>query len=104
MQILLLEVLGKEPPQIVIWGIMLTFGVLGFFASWFRWYMVLPILLIQLFFDVLWLGDFLAPGLNPQIWREDSTYLPLAYAAMCVGLILPIIGMALDMRRLLRRA
>ena len=90
----MLEVMDKEPSLRAIWGAAVLLGVVGYVATRFRRWLVLPALaLVGL---VAWteLGELLDPQVGPAIMREAGTwYVAQAGAAIALAVILCVLGL-----------
>lgn len=93
-RVLFLEVMDKEPTLLAVWGAALVLGLLGFAATRFRRWLVLPALAgIGL---VAWsqLGELADPALGPAILEEAGQgYLIQVCAAVALAVVLAVVGL-----------
>ena len=91
---LMLEVMDKEPSLAFIWGAGLALGLIGFFATRFRRWLVLPALLLVVVVAWTSLGDLLDPKIGPAILQEAGQWYVLqAGAAVALAVILCVLGL-----------
>ena len=95
----LFEVMGEEPSLTVVWILLVGTGIIGFFAAYLRWYLAIPALGMLTFIIVAMWQEFHEPDLYLQIQKEAPSYIPLAYVAMVISIILPVVGMVLNLKR-----
>jgi hypothetical protein len=97
--VLLFEVMDKEPTILSVWSVFLFFGLLGFFLSLVRSYLSIIGLVGTVLFAFGLTMEFLDPSIGKYIWAEDPNYIPQAYTAMALGLILPVLGTIYKLRK-----
>ncbi len=98
------EMLGDGPSLTTIWAGFLGLGLIGFGLSIFRWWASIPIIVLLGLWSIALLDDLYAPDLYPVYMRIDSSFVPSATIAMAAGLTLPIIGIAINFGRRLKKA
>ena len=90
----MLEVMDKEPSLRVIWGAALLLGVLGYVATRFRRWLVVPALALVGVAAWTQLGGLLDPQLGPAIMREAGMwYVAQSGAAIALAVILCVAGL-----------
>jgi hypothetical protein len=88
------EVMDKEPTLLTVWGVALGLGVLGFAATRFRRWLVVPALGIVAIAAWIQLGKLADPVLGPAIMQQTGRmYLIHSCAAAALAAILPVMGL-----------
>ncbi len=89
-----LEVMDKEPSLRAIWGAAILLGLVGYLATRFRRWLVLPALALVAIAAWTQLGELLDPQVGPAIMNEAGQwYVAQAGAAIALALILCVLGL-----------
>jgi hypothetical protein len=84
----------QEPSLRAIWVAAILLGVVGFFATRFRRWLVLPALALVGILAWTELGQLLDPQLGPAIMQEAGQwYVAQAGAAIALAVILCVLGL-----------
>jgi hypothetical protein len=85
----------QEPSLRAMWVAAILLGLLGFFATRFRRWLVLPALALVAILAWTQLGQLLDPQLGPAIMQETGQwYIAQAGAAIALAVILCVLGLA----------
>lgn len=93
------NMLGDGPSLTVIWSGFIGFGVIGFCLSFLRWWAATPVVVVLLLWALVLLDDLYAPDLYPVYSTHYPDFLYSATAAICVGTLLPFVGILLNIVR-----
>jgi|SRR6266850_6076634 len=89
-----LEVMDREPSLRAIWGAAILLGLVGYLATRFRRWLVLPALALVAIAAWTQLGELLDPQVGPAIMNEAGQwYVAQAGAAIALALILCVLGL-----------
>ena len=89
-----LQVMDKEPSLRAIWGAAVLLGVVGYVATRFRRWLVLPALALVGVAAWTELGELLDPQVGPAIMQAAGTwYVAQAGAAISLAVILCVLGL-----------
>ena len=90
----MLALMDKEPSLRAIWGAAVLLGVMGYVATRFRRWLVLPALALVGLAAWMELGELLDPQVGPAIMREAGMwYVAQAGAAVALAVILCVLGL-----------
>ncbi len=90
----MLEVMNKEPSLRAIWGAAVLLGVVGYVATRFRRWLVLPALAVVGLAAWTELGELLDPQVGPTIMQAAGMwYVAQAGAAVALAVILCVLGL-----------
>jgi hypothetical protein len=93
--LLLFEVMDKEPTLLAVWGAALLLGLVGYAATRFRRWLLLPALVLIGFLAWAQLGELADPFVGPTIIQEAGRgYLIQSCAAVALAVILAVLGLA----------
>ena len=91
---MILQVMDKEPTLLAVWGTALVLGLVGFAATRFRRWLVLPALAGIGFVAWSQLGQLADPVVGPAILqRAGQGYLIQACAAVALAVVLAVVGL-----------
>lgn len=91
---LALEVTTTNPTLPTVWGVALGLGILGFAATRFRRWLVVPALGVVAIAAWSQLGKLADPVLGPAIMQQAGRmYLIHSCAAVALAAILPVMGL-----------
>lgn len=86
--------MDQEPTLLVVWGAALVLGLVGFAATRFRRWLVLPALALIGFVAWSQLGKLADPVLGPAIIQKAGQgYLIQACAAVALAVVLAVLGL-----------
>src|SRR5258708_38902637 len=89
-----MNLLDKEPSLRAIWGAAVLLGIVGYVATRFRRWLVLPALALVGLAAWRELGALLDPQVGPSIIREAGMwYVAQAGAAVALAVILCVLGL-----------
>ena len=88
-------------PLSVVWGFLLTTGIVGMVLSLIRWWLGVPTLLLLLLFSLLFSVD-LYDDLYGKIVKQEPNYIPLLNLAIASGFLFNFLGVGIYLVR--RRA
>ena len=92
--ILFLQVMDMAPTPLAVWGAALVFGLVGFAATRFRRWLVLPALAAIGFVAWSQLGKLVDPVVGPAIIQETGQgYLIQVCAAVALAVVLAVVGL-----------
>lgn len=98
LDVVLFEVMDKEPGIVTIWLLSLAIGIVGLALGMLnRWFAVAAVIVSLLLVWILQ-TEFRDPQINPHIWNETPFYLPQTYLAMAISLILPLTSILITLR------
>jgi hypothetical protein len=87
--------MDKQPTLLAIWGVALGLGLVGFAATRFRRWLVLPVLAVIAFVAWSQLGKLADPLVGPAIIQVAGRgYLIQSCAAVALAVILAVLGLA----------
>jgi hypothetical protein len=90
----MLEVIEREPSLRAIWGAAVLLGVVGYVATRFRRWLVLPALALVALAAWMELRQLLDPQAGPAIMQEAGMwYVAQAGAAVALAVILCVLGL-----------
>lgn len=90
----MLEVMDKEPSLRAIWGAAVLLGVVGYVATRFRRWLVLPALALVGLAAWTELGELLDPQAGPAIMQGAGMwYVAQAGAAIALAVLLCVLGL-----------
>ena len=88
-------VMDNEPTLLTIWGAAIVLGLVGYWATRFRRWLILPALAIIAFVAWSQLGKLADPVAGPALIQQvGSGYLIQACAAVALAVILAVLGLA----------
>lgn len=90
------NMLGDGPSLTVIWLGFIGLGVIGFCLSLLRWWAPTPVVVILLLWSLDLLDDLYAADLYPVYSTHYPDFLYSATVAICVGTLLPFVGIGLN--------
>jgi len=87
--------MDKQPTLLMIWGAAFGLGLVGFAATRFRRWLLLPALALIAFVAWSRLGKLADPILGPRIIQDVGRgYLIQSCAAVALAVILAVLGLA----------
>jgi hypothetical protein len=87
--------MNQQPTILAVWGAAVGFGLIGYVATRFRRWLVLPALAVIAFVAWSQLGRLADPTLGPAILQATGRgYLIHACAALALAVILTVLGLA----------
>ena len=90
----MLALMDKEPSLRAIWGAAVLLGVMGYVATRFRRWLVLPALALVGLAAWTQLGELLDPQVGPAIMQAAGMwYVAQAGAAVALAVILCVLGL-----------
>lgn len=97
------NVLGDGSSLTFIWSGFIGLGLIGSCLSFLRWWAATPAIVILFLWALDLLGDLYAPDLYPVYSTHYPNFLYSATIAICVGTLLPFIGILLNIVRRFNR-
>ena len=87
------------PSLFLIWSIFIGIGIIGLFLGALRWWASIPIFVLLGMYAVVLLSDLFAQDLFPHYMSDKPSFIPLATFGIAAGVILPLIGGAVNLIR-----
>jgi hypothetical protein len=87
-----------ELPLLGPWVLFLGLGLVGFAGGYFRWFLAIPPLMLLALVVAVCLVDLHEPDIYPVLQKQDPSHLPLMYLGITIAVLLPIVGVILNLR------